>query len=115
MRRPFKIRARLLLLILKNRRRRLHRQQHSYRESFIHHITILSTIPSAGIGAILAIRITNSDLNMIALISVILLIGIVKKNAILMVDLRCKSDAEHISPLVPTGYKACLLISGPSS
>jgi multidrug efflux pump len=78
-------------------------------ESFIHPITILSTIPSAGIGAILAIRITNSDLNMIALIGVILLIGIVKKNAILMIDFAVQVEREeHISPLDAI-YKACLL------
>src|SRR5271169_5931672 len=78
-------------------------------ESFIHPITILSTIPSAGIGAILAIRVTNSDLNMIALIGVILLIGIVKKNAILMIDFAVQVEREeHISPLDAI-YKACLL------
>jgi len=78
-------------------------------ESFIHPITILSTIPSAGIGAILAIRVTGSDLNMIALIGVILLIGIVKKNAILMIDFAVQVEREEkISPLEAI-YKACLL------
>src|SRR5213079_2690750 len=55
-------------------------------ESYIHPITILSTIPSAGLGALLAIQLIKSDLNIIALIGIILLIGIVKKNAILMID-----------------------------
>jgi len=78
-------------------------------ESFIHPITILSTIPSAGIGAILAIKVTNSDLNMIALIGIILLIGIVKKNAILMIDFAVQAEREEeLSPLDAI-YKACLL------
>jgi len=78
-------------------------------ESFIHPITILSTIPSAGIGAILAIRVAGSDLNMIALIGIILLIGIVKKNAILMIDFAVQLEREEkIAPLDAI-YKACLL------
>ncbi|HXJ07098.1 MAG TPA: multidrug efflux RND transporter permease subunit [Candidatus Acidoferrum sp.] len=78
-------------------------------ESFIHPITILSTIPSAGIGAILAIRLAGTDLNMIALIGIILLIGIVKKNAILMIDFAVQLEREEkISPLDAI-YKACLL------
>ncbi len=78
-------------------------------ESFIHPITILSTIPSAGIGAILAIKVAGSDLNMIALIGIILLIGIVKKNAILMIDFAVQVEREEkISPLDAI-YKACLL------
>jgi multidrug efflux pump len=78
-------------------------------ESFIHPITILSTIPSAGIGAILAIKFANTDLNMIALIGIILLIGIVKKNAILMIDFAVQVEREEkISPLEAI-YKACLL------
>jgi multidrug efflux pump subunit AcrB len=55
-------------------------------ESTVHPITILSTLPSAGVGAILAIMLTGNDLNVIALIGIILLIGIVKKNAIMMID-----------------------------
>jgi multidrug efflux pump len=78
-------------------------------ESFIHPITILSTIPSAGIGAILAIQISGSDLNMIALIGVILLIGIVKKNAILMIDFAVQVEREEKIPPVEAIYKACLL------
>ena len=55
-------------------------------ESYIHPITILSTLPSAGVGAILALLITHTELSVIALIGIILLIGIVKKNAIMMID-----------------------------
>lgn len=78
-------------------------------ESFIHPITILSTIPSAGIGAILAIQLAGSDLNVIALIGVILLIGIVKKNAILMIDFAVQAEREgNLTPLEAI-YKACLL------
>src|SRR2546429_3169391 len=69
-------------------------------ESFIHPITILSTIPSAGIGALLAIQFIKSDLNIIALIGIILLIGIVKKNAILMIDFAVQVERdEGLSPL----------------
>src|SRR5262249_55601495 len=78
-------------------------------ESFIHPVTILSTIPSAGIGAILAIKFANTDLNMIAVIGIILLIGIVKKNAILMIDFAVQVEREEkVSPLDAI-YKACLL------
>jgi len=78
-------------------------------ESFIHPITILSTIPSAGIGAILAIKFANTDLNMIALIGIILLIGIVKKNAILMIDFAVQVEREEKIPPLQAIYKACLL------
>jgi multidrug efflux pump len=78
-------------------------------ESFIHPITILSTIPSAGIGAILAIKVAGSDLNMIALIGIILLIGIVKKNAILMIDFAVQLEREEKIPPLDAIYKACLL------
>ena len=78
-------------------------------ESFIHPITILSTIPSAGIGALLAIQLNHSDLNIIALIGIILLIGLVKKNAILMIDFAVQTEREeHLSP-VDAIYKACIL------
>ena len=78
-------------------------------ESYIHPITILSTLPSAGVGAILALLITRIDLNVIALIGVLLLIGIVKKNAIMMIDFAL--DAERTSGLSPDEaiYKACVL------
>jgi multidrug efflux pump len=78
-------------------------------ESFIHPITILSTIPSAGIGALLAIQFIKSDLNIIALIGIILLIGIVKKNAILMIDFAVQVEREEGLPPVEAIYKACLL------
>ncbi|HKD13813.1 MAG TPA: multidrug efflux RND transporter permease subunit [Candidatus Angelobacter sp.] len=78
-------------------------------ESYIHPITILSTLPSAGVGAILALLITGMDLNVIALIGIILLIGIVKKNAILMIDFAL--DAERKEDKTPEDaiFKACLL------
>jgi multidrug efflux pump len=78
-------------------------------ESFIHPITILSTIPSAGIGALLAVQLMKSDLNVIALIGIILLIGLVKKNAILMVDFAVQVEREEGKSPVEAIYKACLL------
>src|SRR5207247_8702161 len=78
-------------------------------ESFIHPITILSTIPSAGIGALLAIQFIKSDLNIIALIGIILLIGIVKKNAILMIDFAVQVEREEGMSPVEAIYKACRL------
>jgi len=78
-------------------------------ESFIHPITILSTLPSAGIGALLAIQFIKSDLNIIALIGIILLIGIVKKNAILMIDFAVQVEREEGLSPVEAIYKACLL------
>jgi multidrug efflux pump len=78
-------------------------------ESFIHPITILSTLPSAGVGALLALMIDGSDLSVIAIIGIILLIGIVKKNAIMMVDFAL--DAERNEGKAPREaiYQACLL------
>ncbi|MCU1263571.1 MAG: mdtB [Bryobacterales bacterium] len=78
-------------------------------ESYIHPITILSTLPSAGVGAILALLITRNDLTVIALIGIILLIGIVKKNAIMMIDFAL--DAERHEGKTPDEsiYQACLL------
>jgi multidrug efflux pump len=78
-------------------------------ESFIHPVTILSTLPSAGVGAILALLMFREDLGIIALIGIILLIGIVKKNAIMMVDFAL--DAQRGSGMPPTEaiYQACLL------
>ena len=61
-------------------------------ENYIHPITILSTLPSAGVGALLAILVTHSELDIIALIGIILLIGIVKKNAILMIDFAIQAE-----------------------
>jgi multidrug efflux pump len=78
-------------------------------ESFIHPITILSTLPSAGIGALLALMLAGDDLTIIALIGIILLIGIVKKNAILMIDFAVVAQRdEGLSPRDAI-YKACLL------
>jgi multidrug efflux pump len=78
-------------------------------ESVIHPITILSTLPSAGVGAILAIMMTGNDLNVIALIGIILLIGIVKKNAILMIDFAV--NASRVANKTPEEaiFQACLL------
>jgi len=78
-------------------------------ESFIHPITILSTLPSAGIGALLALMLAGDDLTIIALIGIILLIGIVKKNAILMIDFAIVAQRdEGLSPRDAI-YQACLL------
>ena len=78
-------------------------------ESYIHPITILSTLPSAGVGALLALLLTGRDLSLIAIIGIILLIGIVKKNAIMMIDFAL--DAEREQGLAPTEaiYQAALL------
>ena len=78
-------------------------------ESFIHPITILSTLPSAGVGALLALMIAGNDLTVIAIIGIILLIGIVKKNAIMMIDFAL--DAERNEGKAPREaiYQACLL------
>jgi multidrug efflux pump len=78
-------------------------------ESYIHPITILSTLPSAGVGAILALMICGSDLNVIALIGIILLIGIVKKNAIMMIDFALEAQRVDGKPAQEAIYQACLL------
>jgi multidrug efflux pump len=78
-------------------------------ESFIHPITILSTIPSAGVGALLALMLFKTELTVIADIGIILLIGIVKKNAILMIDFAVQAETlEGLTP-VESIHKACLL------
>ncbi len=78
-------------------------------ESYIHPITILSTLPSAGVGALLALLITGNDLGVIAIIGIVLLIGIVKKNAIMMVDFALEAErAEGKSPREAI-HQACLL------
>jgi multidrug efflux pump len=78
-------------------------------ESYIHPITILSTLPSAGVGALLALFICGQDFSVIALIGIILLIGIVKKNGIMMIDFAL--DAERHQGMAPEKaiYQACLL------
>ena len=78
-------------------------------ESFIHPLTILSTLPSAGVGAILALLIFNIDLSVIAMIGIILLIGIVKKNAIMMIDFALVAEREHGKTPEEAIYEACLL------
>ncbi len=78
-------------------------------ESYIHPITILSTLPSAGVGALLALLITKSDLNVIALIGIILLIGIVKKNAIMMIDFALEAERKEGKGPLEGIYQACLL------
>jgi multidrug efflux pump len=78
-------------------------------ESYIHPVTILSTLPSAGVGAILALLIMRIDLNLIALIGIILLIGIVKKNAIMMIDFALEAEREQGKRPEEAIYQACLL------
>jgi multidrug efflux pump subunit AcrB len=78
-------------------------------ESYIHPITILSSLPSAGVGALLALMICRIDLSLIALIGIILLIGIVKKNAIMMIDFALVAEREEGLPPEKSIYKACLL------
>ena len=78
-------------------------------ESYIHPITILSTLPSAGVGAILALTLFHMDLSVMALIGIILLIGIVKKNAIMMIDFALEAERKEGKPAVEAIYEACLL------
>src|SRR5207249_10520904 len=78
-------------------------------ESYVHPITILSTLPSAGVGAILALLICRTDLSVIALIGVILLIGIVKKNAIMMIDFALEAERGAGRSSEDAIYQACLL------
>jgi hydrophobe/amphiphile efflux-1 (HAE1) family protein len=78
-------------------------------ENYIHPITILSTLPSAGVGALLAVLVTHSQLDIIALIGIILLIGIVKKNAILMIDFAIQAERNEDNSPEESIYQACLL------
>ena len=78
-------------------------------ESFIHPITILSTLPSAGVGALLALIVFKQDLNVVAIIGIILLIGIVKKNGIMMVDFALEGERERGMNSTDAIYEACLL------
>ena len=78
-------------------------------ESLIHPLTILSTLPPAGAGAILALLLTGTELSIIALIGIILLIGIVKKNAILMIDFALQAERDQGLPPVEAIYQSCLL------
>jgi multidrug efflux pump len=78
-------------------------------ESFIHPVTILSTLPSAGIGALLALMAAGDDLTIVAIIGIILLIGIVKKNAIMMIDFALDAERNEGKPPREAIYQACLL------
>jgi len=78
-------------------------------ESFIHPLTILSTLPSAGIGALLALMTAGDDLTIVAIIGIILLIGIVKKNAIMMIDFALDAERNEGKPPREAIYQACLL------
>ena len=78
-------------------------------ESFIHPITILSTLPSAGVGALLALMISGHDLDIIGIIGIVLLIGIVKKNAIMMIDFALEAERDEGKSPREAIYQACLL------
>jgi multidrug efflux pump len=78
-------------------------------ESFIHPITILSTLPSAGVGAFLALILFHQDLSVVAIIGIVLLIGIVKKNGIMMVDFALEAERKHGKNATDAIYEACLL------
>ena len=78
-------------------------------ESFVHPLTILSTLPSAGVGAVLALMLTHTDLSVIAVIGVILLIGLVKKNGILMIDFALAAEREEGKSPQEAIFQACLL------
>ena len=78
-------------------------------ESYIHPITIISTLPSAGVGALLALLITHSEFSVIALIGIILLIGIVQKNAIMMIDFALDAERTQGKPAEEAIFQACLL------
>ena len=78
-------------------------------ESYIHPITILSTLPSAGVGALLALMLCRTEFSVIALIGIILLIGIVKKNAIMMIDFALEAERERGLTPREAIYQACLL------
>jgi multidrug efflux pump len=78
-------------------------------ESFIHPVTILSTLPSAGVGALLALIIFRQDLSVVAIIGIVLLIGIVKKNGIMMVDFALDAERNHGKNATDAIYEACLL------
>jgi multidrug efflux pump len=78
-------------------------------ESFIHPVTILSTLPSAGIGALLALMIAGQDLGVIGIIGIVLLIGIVKKNAIMIVDFALEAERQHGKPPHEAIFQASLL------
>jgi multidrug efflux pump len=78
-------------------------------ESYIHPVTILSTLPSAGVGALIALHFCNTDFSVIALIGIVLLIGIVKKNAIMMIDFALEAERKEGMRPMDAIYQACLL------
>ena len=78
-------------------------------ESFIHPVTILSTLPSAGVGALLALMLAGADLDVIGIIGIVLLIGIVKKNAIMMIDFALQAERDEGKPPREAIFQACLL------
>jgi multidrug efflux pump len=78
-------------------------------ESYVHPLTILSTLPSAGVGALLALVATRNDLTVIALIRILLLVGIVKKNAIMMIDVALDAERSKGKPPTEAIYEACVL------
>jgi multidrug efflux pump len=78
-------------------------------ESYIHPITIISTLPSAGVGAVLALMLFKTDLSVIALIGIILLIGIVKKNAIMMIDFALAAERSDNKTPKEAIFQACIL------
>src|SRR4029077_1323847 len=78
-------------------------------ESYIHPVTILSTLPSAAVGALLALLLSGNDLGIVAVIGIILRIGIVKKNAIMMIDFALDAEREEGKPPREAIFQACLL------
>ena len=78
-------------------------------ESYVHPLTILSTLPSAGVGALLALMLCRTDLSTMALIGIILLIGIVKKNAIMMIDFALTAERREGKTALDAIHQACLL------
>ncbi len=78
-------------------------------ESYIHPVTILSTLPSAGVGALLALLVTHTELTVIAMIGIILLIGIVKKNAIMMIDFALTAERDGGKSSRDSIFEACML------
>ena len=83
-------------------------------ESYIHPITILSTIPSAGVGALLALLLTHNELNVIGTIGIILLIGLVKKNAIMMIDVALEVERTRARSRRKRFTRLASCVSGPS-
>jgi len=78
-------------------------------ESYIHPITILSTLPSAGMGALLALKVTGADFSVISLIGIVLLIGIVNKNGVMMIDFALDLERKEGMQPIDAIYQACLL------